>query len=532
MKINDKTLKILNILCVAVIVCFALSLILLYDFNDVAFAMASDSKYSDVLEDLEKDRSFNIADYPNIEYSKQIDVIQIAESDNKELFVYTYQPGNFELNLSLSFISIKPAKSGMDYKLYDLSLVSKNGVFNKYLVKNLSVSNDALRYYDISEVFRPFDANIDNKSENDNIKNHVPYFVGQRWEVWTVGDTVSYSYVASDTIEIKNIYVDFLRFSDGFDLVYPRVEGKTDAHYIAFSMPFSIDSLMSARVTWIQRSAYTDYDSISQDNSVHYGEYSDRQYKNISVSESGSNSADGLWGKKFIWQRIQKATDFVNSQKLTDVAKNQLVDKQWVLLFLETEWKEYSYSVAGPGVSYNHFKTEWTDVSEETILALTYEVAGKPYTVGVVANIQTGDSYPGNTNTNERDPLQPLRDLLEKIIEFFEKYGKIFLTILCVFFGLAIVILAVWLLTNIVGIFKSNKTKVNVVVPAGEPPNNRKGQGEKRNKGSSGGSKKKSGSSKKTKKPQAKPKAKNKLKKLVSNFKKRKNKTAGKTVKG
>ena len=48
--------------------------------------------YTNVMEDLEKDNSFKLEDYPAVEDDYSLQVIQIAESVNGELFVYVYQP--------------------------------------------------------------------------------------------------------------------------------------------------------------------------------------------------------------------------------------------------------------------------------------------------------------------------------------------------------------------------------------------------------------------------------------------------------
>ena len=50
--------------------------------------------YTNVMEDLEKDNSFKLEDYPAVEDDYSLQVIQIAESVNGELFVYVYQPSD------------------------------------------------------------------------------------------------------------------------------------------------------------------------------------------------------------------------------------------------------------------------------------------------------------------------------------------------------------------------------------------------------------------------------------------------------
>jgi len=55
-------------------------------------AFAYTSGYTSALADLQKDGDFNINAYPDIADDYKIQLIQIAESVNGELFIYTYQP--------------------------------------------------------------------------------------------------------------------------------------------------------------------------------------------------------------------------------------------------------------------------------------------------------------------------------------------------------------------------------------------------------------------------------------------------------
>ena len=61
-------------------------------FGGVGVSYAATTKYSNVLDDLKRDSTFNIANYPAINDDYSLKVIQIAESIDGELFVYVYQP--------------------------------------------------------------------------------------------------------------------------------------------------------------------------------------------------------------------------------------------------------------------------------------------------------------------------------------------------------------------------------------------------------------------------------------------------------
>ena len=92
---------------------------------------AAVSKYTGVLEDLQKDSAFdasafpdNEVDYRKSEYAKKFDfysihLIQIAESANKELFLYTYQPSQKILPLFAKSVNMSPSGDYSEYLTYD-----------------------------------------------------------------------------------------------------------------------------------------------------------------------------------------------------------------------------------------------------------------------------------------------------------------------------------------------------------------------------------------------------------------------------
>ena len=62
--------------------------------------------YSNVLDDLKKDSSFNPSNYPTKSNDYSLQIIQLAESIDKELFIYVYQPSGKSKNLKASSINI------------------------------------------------------------------------------------------------------------------------------------------------------------------------------------------------------------------------------------------------------------------------------------------------------------------------------------------------------------------------------------------------------------------------------------------
>ena len=61
-------------------------------------AEAESVTYTNVLEDLRKDSSFDTGNYPANTTDYTLQVIQLAESADRELFVYVYQPSGAAKN--------------------------------------------------------------------------------------------------------------------------------------------------------------------------------------------------------------------------------------------------------------------------------------------------------------------------------------------------------------------------------------------------------------------------------------------------
>ena len=125
------------------------------------------SSYSSVLEDLQKDSNFNVAEYPAGGKDYLLQVIQVAESSDKELFVYVYQPYG---KLTASSISISKTM-GDDYRpiKYPLSLLNHSGVFYKYIVDKFELETEAERYYNISQIWCNYDRQIDGEQTDGQI---------------------------------------------------------------------------------------------------------------------------------------------------------------------------------------------------------------------------------------------------------------------------------------------------------------------------------------------------------------------------
>lgn len=359
-----------------------------------AFAATNETKYTGVMQDLRKDSDFLFNDglYPAVEDDYSLQVIQIAESVDKELFVYVYQPSGETKPLVATSINISTGINGnLSYKNYKLTAIDTQGVFGKYLVDDFTVKSDTVRYYDISSVFRKWDKDIDNAPIDDNTINEVSFAVGKLFTACTVDGAVTYTETHTETILITNKHVGFVRYNNGFFLCEFN---HCDSHYVAFSTDRQIDKLLEADVYFVSQSQLSRHTNSTGADTGEVGERIEN-IVTLKYDEEVSNPADGLFGKKYTWKRIESVADFVKNEDLTDGTKTALSDMQWVLRFYETEYRQ----------TYTDWYTEWewTSVSEVSILRLKFETNGKIYNLGVVDNKQTGDRNPDNNNTFEFD---------------------------------------------------------------------------------------------------------------------------------
>lgn len=401
------------------IIAFMLLVVLVIGGRAMLPAFADTLSYTSALEDLQKDASFDVNDYPDKPKDYSIQVIQIAESTDGELFVYTYQPSQnttrvtaTEINMSLSEDfdisiipdntdenenqgsggSVKPIpKSGTAVtKLYELTLIDTSGVFGKYKVNGFTVSSDPIRYYNITSIYRAYIKGIDGSTggitvvSNDNTVNAVSYTVGKCWKVTTVAGSVKYEMKEVETVKVTEKHVGFIRYRNGFKLV----EKSCDSHYIAFSTDKQIDYLLEADVSFVYRGCIITYS---------FGSVSDRQYgepmpKQVTITcDDLVNGYTGGWfSKEYNFERIERAEDFVSKEELEPAEKSKIENKEWVLRFFETPYEGATTPVPVAG------RERFYEVSEETILRLKYITDGVTYNLGVVDNKQTGSGKPSN----------------------------------------------------------------------------------------------------------------------------------------
>ena len=394
-------------------VCAATFLSLLCIFQSVfvktANAEETTNTYTDVLEDLQKDENFNPDDYPAVADDYSLQVIQIAESVNNELFVYVYQPSDETKDLVATEIRMSTPEIGIDstYKDYQLVLLSSQGLFDKYKVSNFTVKSSSVRYYEIVQLSRVFDSTIDKGVGNGNIATTVACPVGELWTVCNIDNSVSYKKERSEVITVTAKVVGFIRYADGYNLF----SDSCDSHFVAFSTDHNIDNLVEASVDYISTFTKHEYNAAGF-GTVDMGDgttiiKTSRYTYDEPVSKTAELAADvyvdfdagGIFSRTYSWKEIEKSSDFLSNESeklnLSTGSIEALKNTQWILRFYNSPYHFKGQS------SLLTWTKEYEKVSDVTILRLRFVIDDIPYNLGVVDNKQTGSDIPMSSTGKE-----------------------------------------------------------------------------------------------------------------------------------
>lgn len=380
-------------------------------FSAVAAEDENEKTASDVLEDLSKDASFSAANYPAAAKDYSLQIIQLAESADKELFVYVYQPSRDKVEASSINISTT-INDDISFFNYSLELLNFDGTLFKYKVTYFKVKKDPVRYYAISSIYRPFNAGIGDKKSGNNTINEVNYAVNRQYCFGEINGKPYVSCVDIETIVITDKFVGFVRYKDGFKLYV----GACDSHFVAFNTDKPIDKLLEADVYYTSQS-YSWLFAIGVGQNETFGEKKDN-YAYLKYTDKVEHTGDGFFAGTYKWDRVQSVDDFIKtedrmtvyygavlnskvSSKLTDEALNELKGKKWVLRFTETSYNKSPKSGMGAATYYH---AETTMVGNVTILRLKFETDGITYNLGVIDNKQTGSTEPSNSTDIKVEP--------------------------------------------------------------------------------------------------------------------------------
>ena len=392
-KAREKILSI--IFAFVVVVCTVLTAVHTKHFETKA------EEYSGVLQDLQKDESFQSGNYPLSENDYSLQLIQVAESTEKELFLYVYQPSGETKNFTASSVNISTAiNDEISFLTYRLQKIDNSGTLYKYKVLNFTVKTDPTRYYVISSIYRPFDESIDSPASGGNTVTEVNFAVNKQYAFGEINGKEYVSCTEIETIEITDKFVGFVRYENGFNLY----ASACDSHFVAFNTDKRIDSLLEADVYYTtQKSRWTFVNFVGERET--FGEKED-EYAYLKYTDKVEHTGDGLFAGTYKWDRIESVEKFTGNEDktkifksqgddksaitLTDETLNELKGKKWVLRFTETDYVVQSGGTTGATTANS------TLVGDVTILRLKFVTDGITYNLGVIDNKQTGGREPSN----------------------------------------------------------------------------------------------------------------------------------------
>ena len=384
-------------------------------FSAVAAENENEKTASGVIEDLGKDASFNAANYPSNAKNYSLQIIQLAESVDKELFVYVYQPSGDKVNASSINISTT-INDDISFFNYSLELLNFEETLFKYKVMNFEVKKDLVRYYAISSIYRPFDADIGDEKSGNNTINEVNYAVNKQYCFGEINGKPYVNCIDIETIVVTDKFVGFVRYPDGWKF-FTGV-GACDSHFVAFNTDKKIDKLFEADVYYTTQKASYDFFTEDSPFNIKFGDSKTDNYAYLKYTDKVERTGGGFFAGTYKWDRIQSVDDFVKtedrttvyygavlnskvSSKLTDEALNDLKGKKWVLRFTETSYDKSPRSGMGAATYYH---AETTMVGNVTILRLKFETDGITYNLGVIDNKQTGSTEPSNSTDIKVEP--------------------------------------------------------------------------------------------------------------------------------
>lgn len=427
--------------------------------------------YTDVFNDLRKDSSFDYTQYPSYTYEEFkakynnatklpfFHVFQIAEGYNKELFIYVYNPV-MELALQATEIlmyceDVSPSNQNINPSPYKLELVSRYEVFDKYLVKDFVVCDEAYRYYNFVEISREYNPDIDAAYEQGD-RNDVAQSVATCWKVYYFNGLICYEQQAIDVVEIIPVLTDYLLCYGGF--TWSSLFGKDDyccVQYIAFKVPdYDVKRIFDADVCFdLETFAST------QKNTVFMGpvwsepivdpdsKSTIKKDEKVTLYESQSESyqGSGWFSAEFSWDRILTGKDFVNNLEKQEGVWNEDVKAKlneegvWVFAYTET-FVTVETDYASGMVSYPISRTiEGVRATNIDVIRLHFLTDKGEYNLGVVMDKTTADLIAGGG-------LGPDLDI-DFFNEWFEKLVSIFAI-------LALLLVLIFLTPYITGFFK------------------------------------------------------------------------------
>ena len=133
--------SIANIKIILSIVLVAILFLISFAPIKIAYAVENVAS-SNVLDDLSSDKTFSAENYPSNQSDYSLQIITIAESKDKELLLYVYQPATRQ-NFRANYISMSTTlNNSINPNIYSLTYCNHSGTLYKYKVNDFVVSSE------------------------------------------------------------------------------------------------------------------------------------------------------------------------------------------------------------------------------------------------------------------------------------------------------------------------------------------------------------------------------------------------------
>ncbi len=418
-------IKLKKVLSFLIVFIFLFSFVFL-NFNTVKAETVTET--SNVLDDLETADNFDSSKFPSLtlNYINSInndtntsndqplmEVFQIAESSSNRLYLYVYQPAINEVKLVGSKISLSTEYSEngndlTDINTYYLELVSTSGVFQKYLVKDFTVSDEDYRYYNIVGFYRDFNLLIDSAIDGAVDEEYkIGINVGQQWCVYNENDKVVYEMNTFEVLEVEITFVGNVAFEDGLTLrSLAGIFDSGDAWFVSFTVDkYVIDHIFDADITYKSRKITESWVPF-EGTTVNKDSWSKDIKRTLTSSDIATYVGEGLYSRTTFWNRILPSNDFVTSLEAQEVSfdnevKKTLLQSQWVFSFIETE-RTQVITDASLGSTFDTYY----EVADVGILRLHFQSGNNTYNLATVTDLIHPDLTPDGTGGIYREKLE------------------------------------------------------------------------------------------------------------------------------
>lgn len=415
------------------------SLIMLLGSGFSAYAA---EEYKTVLEELKSDPNFNESDYPDKIDDYNLYVMQIAETGNKELIIYVYQPSHIKYDLQATKISLSYgfSKDGKNLtpKLYPLKLLDTEGVFDKYLVSNYEVSKDNYRYYNLISIYRTFNNKIDKNTTDKFDFTDISIPVGQQWCAYNINDSVAYEMGTFKTMKIDTILNEDFSFKNVFKL--NNLVGNFDkgnCWFICFNAPdYAIKHIYDGDLSYTKQYVLEQW-SLGNGTTI---TKSEPETNTITLKDEDimTYKGDGLFAREYKWNKILSSSEFIeqvendtNKITINNDVKELIKQSEWVFTYAITQSTSLSVET--------YTKVDYYDIFDVGILRLHFmDTSGMTYDLGVVNSLTNPDNISGGYGTTK---------IIEELGNFFQKLFAIL--------GLVVLVLILLFVSNLLTPFIS-----------------------------------------------------------------------------